>query len=268
MRELLSISVAALGVLVLHAPMRAAQADWWAELYQVQCIPELDVLELRPFHVNSEIAVHAVEQRNDRLEKEHGLFVPQWHYRDNDDSVRYDFRGVLVNLDGYVRWPARFDCPLSVGLVELIIYPEPLSDESGWLESISVSMLVNDRLILHDIPFRRCEDNASIYELVYEGGKFRLSGRFGWMASRIGDMSAKALRGGIKTFRVEAGPIEVSASYGNSSKLDLSRYTPPLMAEDVLNPAPPPHVRGEEESYHCEYRGPSGLTPYRERQVW
>lgn len=257
----------ALGTLALLAPTKDARADWWAEMYQVQCIPELDVFELRPLSVNSQIAVLAIEQRNEQLEKQHGLYVPSWHYRDDDDSVRYDFQGKRIYPGGYVRWSARFICPLSVGLVELVILPEPLADENEWAESISISLLVNDRLILHDIPFRRCEDNAKLDEFVYEGGNFRMSGRFRWMASMVGDASKNAVRGGFKNFRVEPGPINVTVDYGLSGH-ESSRYTAPLLAEDILNPAPPHHIRGEEEHYHCRYRAPGGLTPYREWTGW
>ena len=274
MKLLFAVMVLALGALALLAPTKDARADWWADMYQVQCVPELDMLELRPFNVNSKIATHAIEQRNkslephnERIEKEHNLYVPHWHYRDDDDSVRYDLHGNRIYPGGMARWSARFTCKLSVGLVDLVILPEPLSDESEWFESISVSMLVNDRLILHDIPFRRCEDNAAIYALVYQGGNFLLSGRFGWMASVVGDASKNATRSGLKSFRVEPGPIDVAADYGLSAH-ESSRNTAPLLADDILNPVPPHHARGEEENYHCWYRSPGGLTPYREWTGW
>lgn len=279
MKLLLVALALILGALALIAPTRMAHADWWAEMYQVQCIPELDVLELRPFNVNSKIAVQAIiEQRNEPLEKQHGLYVPQWHYRFEDASEGVDSAGAVVfDPGGFFRWPARFTCQLSAGLVELVILPEPLTEiwhsDDGSLsgageriESISISLLVAGRLILDDISFLRCEDGARIFKFFYTGGYFTLSGTFGQEQPTDGATPSRPIRPATKYFWVGPALVDVNEGSGSSPPQN-HQYAPPLRAQDVLGPLPARIDEGEEdndEGYNCMYLGPDAPSPHRQ----
>lgn len=279
MKWLLAVLALAVGALALIAPTKGARADWWAEMYQVQCIPELDVLELRPFDVNSKIAVQTIiEQRNERLEKQHGLYVPKWHYRFEDASEGVDSTGAVVfDPGGFFRWSARFTCELSAGLVELVILPEPLTEiwhsDDGSLsgagepmESISISLLVAGRLILDDISFRRCEDGARILNFSYTGRYFTLSGMFGQEQLTDHVAPSRPKRRATKYFWVRPTLVDVEEGSG-SSPPQVHQYAPPLRAQEVLGPLPARIGEGEEdndEGYSCMYLGPDAPSPHRQ----
>ncbi len=278
MKLMFTVLAVAFGALALLAPTKDARADpiAWGDMYQVQCIPELDVMELRAVSVRGKRAQRVADRPDKRLQDEHGLFSPRWYYSTGSEVDRNDPERVPNNTNDFVRAPVRFSCTLSTGLVELVILPEPLvefivSGGEWWkpvgddIQSISVSFRIAGRLILDDIPFHRCEDDAGISRLFYNAAenRFSLTGRFGLLPGREQPFSdADLYRQTTEEFLVDPDYITVPRP-AQPPALPSTIRLGPLAVEDVYNPVLTSEPDPDQDGYACQYYGADYLTPHR-----
>ncbi len=117
--------------LLLFASPRPARADVQNDIFQVLCMPELDVLEVRELHYLGQTVRDAIKQRNENLAKTYGIYAPKWNVRAvvGPDGTLDDIRS------------ARFECSLSSGLSELDLTPLWLPQSSGRY-SVSLTLRV------------------------------------------------------------------------------------------------------------------------------
>jgi hypothetical protein len=140
-----------------------ASAEETAEFVQVTCVPELDMVEIRPVTVNSAKAAAAADRWPEALKRRHGL---------------YALRPLLIMRDGKVQGlrARRVDCRLSRGRVRMDIAPLPdsfdLSAPCGASLSIELSMVEGNRMLVDRLPFqRRCDLPHRVTRLVYLPGQ-------------------------------------------------------------------------------------------------
>ncbi|MGD9536647.1 MAG: hypothetical protein AB7P52_13465 [Alphaproteobacteria bacterium] len=259
--------VFALAVLVLLPSMksvRAGQQVWGDMLYQFQCLPELDVMELRGLGTLGGQVQGMPMHRRKHVQSLHGIFSPRWYYSDSVER-------------GFEREPAYFTCALSTGLVELIVLPEPLVEFSllggDWwrptdngTQSIAVTLRIAGRVILDDVPFYRCEDDAEISRLFYsaKGNGFSIKGRFGSLPGqqRTPPYDVKLSKETVVGFTIGRSDIVVQESAEPPTLAWIVRDGP-LTAEDVYNSLLTTDPDPDRDGYACQYLGVDGLTPHR-----
>lgn len=265
-------------VLALLAPTKGARADpiVWGDMYQFQCVPELDVMELRAVSVRGKRAQRVADRPDKRLQDEHGFFSPRWYYSTGSEEDQNDPARVPNKTNDFVREPAHFNCALSAGLVELVILPEPLvvfamSGGEWWkpvgddIQSISVSLRIAGRLILDDIPFHRCEDDAGISRLFYNAAenRFSLKGWFGLLPGQEPRSSdADRYRETTEEFMIDPDYITVPKP-AEPPALPSTIRLGPLAVEDVYNPVLTSEPDPDQDGYACQYYGVDYLAPHR-----
>ena len=264
----LSLAVlAAFSALTLLSSMKDARADvqvWGDMLYQFQCLPELDVVELRGLGALGERVQGMPMQRRKDLQAHHGIFSPRWYYSDSAER-------------GFEREPTHFTCALSTGLVELIVLPEPTVEFSilggDWwrptdteTQSITVTLRIAGRVILDDVSFYRCEDDAEISRLFYfaEENHLSLKGRFGSLPGQqpTPPYDVKLSKDAVVGFDIEPHNIVVGESAAPPVLVWTIRRGP-LTAADVYNPLLTSNPDPDRDGYACQYLGVDGLTPHR-----
>ncbi|MBM3597560.1 MAG: hypothetical protein FJX35_05055 [Alphaproteobacteria bacterium] len=141
----------------------SVHADERAEFVQVICVPELDMVEIRPVTVNGGTAVAAARRWPDALKRRHGL---------------YALRPLLTERDGKVLAirARRIDCRLSRGRVRVTVAPLPgntdLAGPCGGALSIELSIDEGNRMLVDRLPFeRRCDQPYRLARLVYMPGQ-------------------------------------------------------------------------------------------------
>lgn len=163
------IIAAAILMLLPGAP---ARADTVTAYVQVVCVPQLDMLEIRPVTVNGAAAAGAVKRWPDTLMRRHGL---------------YALEPLMVVRDGRVEQiKARLiDCRLSRGRVRVTIRPLPgnwnLGGRCGGALSISVTIHERNRMLADDLPFEgHCSLPHRIDRMAYFPGEgyVQLAGKF------------------------------------------------------------------------------------------
>ncbi|MGD9537025.1 MAG: hypothetical protein AB7P52_04645 [Alphaproteobacteria bacterium] len=149
-----------------------ARADISSDIFQVLCMPELDVIEVRELWIQGETAFKAIERPNEQLKEAYGIYAPKWH--DTRQLTWDDMRSTDLRT--------RFECRLSTGLVELTLLPEPLPPHGWGVDaSIAVTLTVAGRMIVDDVPFALCENGGPITSLLYNAtiDHLVLTGQFG-----------------------------------------------------------------------------------------
>lgn len=114
-----SFSVALASMVASHLtwidPAQAGPRDAFT-VYRVICLSALDFFEIRQLEFESiDIRPKVIDRRKEELQKIHGLYSPEWY-------VRLD---VKPTNPEYGIKPKTFECPLSTGLAELVVLPEP-----------------------------------------------------------------------------------------------------------------------------------------------
>lgn len=169
MRLVLAVlMVVLLAAFAVIGPARAGEsAAPPPEIYQVLCLAELDVIEVRRLDVAPETAREVVAGRNEKLAAANHLYVPDWH-------ARLDLK---PTNPGYGIEPKTYTCPPHAGRVELVVLPEP---RFGQL-SISVTLSFAGRLIVDDLPFDVCQSGGGIERMRFNGqdGLLTFWGAFG-----------------------------------------------------------------------------------------
>lgn len=278
MKILFAALACVLSTLAWFAPMKGAKADpiVWGDFFQFQCVPELDVMELRAISVRGQKAQTAADRPDQHLQPRHNIFSPRWYYSTGSEEDRNDLARVPNETNDFVREPARFSCALSTGLAELVILPEPLvvfivSGGEWWkptgddIQSISVSFRIDGRLILDDIPFHRCEDNAGISKLLYNAaeGRFEL---FGWFGFLPGQSQPPSEEDGHASTIIEflIGPDYITVPRpAEPPALPSTIRLGPLTGEDVYNPPRTSEPDPDQDGYACQYYGVDYLSPHR-----
>lgn len=158
--------------ILLLLPGTFARADTATAYVQVICVPQLDMLEIRPVTVNGAAAAGAVKRWPDTLMRRHGLYAlePLMVVRGNRVE---QIKARLI------------DCRLSRGRVRVAIRPLPgnwnLGGRCGGALSISVTIHERNRMLADDLPFEgHCSLPHRIDRLVYLPGEgyMRLDGIF------------------------------------------------------------------------------------------
>lgn len=159
------------GCALLLAAIGAARAEdptaTAPEIYQVMCLPELDVVKVRRLDVAPETAREMVARRDEKLAAANNLYVPGWHANPDHDPTD----------PGYGIEPTTFKCQLGIGPAELVLLPEPIA---GVGNSLAVTLKVKNKVIVDDVPFRLCAQNGPIIGLTYDAytERIMLDGRF------------------------------------------------------------------------------------------
>lgn len=216
---ILTILAFLVGVLGSLAPARVARADIQNDIFQVLCMPELDVLEVRELDYNGETVYRAIKQRNENLVTRYGIYSPRWNVRSVPGPDR-----PLIEAGS-----ARFECSLSSGLGELTVYAEPLPQSSGHF-SIGISLRVAGRLLVDSVPFVLCRTGGPIRRFVYNAaeGYFTIEGRFGGLRDRPSDATVP-LKNDWRLFFVESGGISAL----NDQQLGWSYRPGALRSSDI-----------------------------------
>ncbi len=165
--------LAALGLsaLLVVAALSAAHADEGGapapEIYQVLCLAELDVIEVRRLDIAPETAREFIARRDQAMADADKLYVPDWHAR-----LDLEPTDPLYGIE-----PTTFKCPLTIGPAELVLLPEPVE---GYGNSLAVTLTVNGKLIVDDVPFRLCATGGPITRLTYNAHieSIELTGQF------------------------------------------------------------------------------------------
>lgn len=227
----LAFLVAALGTL---EPSRAARADIQNDVFQVLCMPELDVLEVRQLDVTQEAARRFIKQHDQAIADARHLYVPDWHARLDVDPADPSY-GIV---------PTRFDCPLASGPAELVILPEPIPELGN---SIAVTLRVNGKIVVDDVPFILCAKGGPITGLTYVASMTGLivAGNFGgtWLDEAPREKILDAIR---RSFHVEPS----KGSWGRP--LEQGRLRPIDIDYHGID-----YDKGEgPEAETCRYKGP------------
>ncbi len=128
------------------------------EIYQVLCLAELDVIEVRRLDVAPETAREVVARHDEALAAANNLYVPDWH-------AHLDR---APNEPGYGIAPTIFKCKFSVGPAELVLLPEPIEEHAN---SIAVTLKLKNKVIVDDVPFRLCAHGGPITRLIYHAAE-------------------------------------------------------------------------------------------------
>lgn len=146
------------GLVLLVAAVGPARAEDPAatapEIYQVMCLAELVVIEVRRLDVAPATAREVVVRRDEAMAAANQLYIPDWHAHLDRDS----------NDPSYGIEPTTFKCPFGIGPAELVLLPEPIE---GYGNSLAVTLKVNGKLIVDDVPFRLCAQGGPIRRFLY-----------------------------------------------------------------------------------------------------
>ncbi len=237
-----ALALSLLAMLSLASPS-PARADIQNDVFQVLCMPELDVLEVRELNILGEAAHKAIEESNEQLAKRYELYVPKWHGNlegDSDDPI-FGIR------------PTRFECRLSPGLVELIILPEPLPSNFRNVYSIAVTLRVAGHLVIDDLPFFPCAVGGPISRLMFNAGEgyFTLDGQFGGIRLRSTEPK-RAFDDMWRLIFTKANGLHAL----QQEALDWHAPTPKALTMGDLDYAGIDYDNGEGRQWRCRYNGP------------
>jgi hypothetical protein len=189
------------------------------ELYQVTCLPPLDLFEFRVLDIwDLDLRGRVVNRQRPRLESRYTLYAPEWHVT---------VKGSRPNMESVSSIePTRFECPLNAGLVELIVRPEPLWVGFG----VSVTLSVAGAKIVRDLPFEACNITYPISRMIYQSGsrKLEFTGKFGAQRDRPSDPWDR-FADTFRTFFVEDDFIRAT----NVEALGRARRSKPIRDFDV-----------------------------------
>jgi hypothetical protein len=153
---------------------RAARADAQIHVFQVSCLPEIDLFEIRSIGSFYEPRALVAGTSHDLTGKGYALYSPVWaFYQLDKPSGERD--------DPLVASPTGFECKLRTDTVELFVVPIPSKSYSAGPVDILVSLSIAGHWVVDNVPFRLCEDRGPITRLAYEGDlkSLSLEGRFG-----------------------------------------------------------------------------------------
>lgn len=237
-----ALVIACVAILSSAAP-RFARADIQNDVFQVLCMPELDVLEVREIRIHGETAAKAIARHDEHLVSNYHLYTPRWHANLEGGSDHPNF-GIR---------PTRFECRLSSGLAELVILPEPVPYNLLHVDSIAVTLNLDGRTIVDDLPFFPCAVGGPITGLLYNAteGYITLDGRFGGVRPRSSDPK-RAFDDTWRLIFVDAKGLHAL----QQEELDWHAPTPTALTMADLDYAGIDHDSKEGRDWRCRYDGP------------
>ncbi len=174
MRALL-IGVAFVLIALALVPMsRAARADAQTNVFQISCLPQIKLFEIRHIGVFDKPKGLVAGPFHDLTNKGYVLYAPYWAY--------YQLNKPLNERDEpRVASPTGFECRLGAYTLELFVAPISSGRYRGNVEDVLVSLSIAGRWMVDNVPFARCEDRGPITRLAFEGDQHAITfeGRFG-----------------------------------------------------------------------------------------
>lgn len=209
MRSVVAALLLAFGALALLALPREARAEAPIEVYQVQCMAELDVLEIRLLDLADETKRQLIARNDKAYAKARGLFVPAlYSHLDLDPAdPRY---GIEAET---------FECDMLSGHAVLTAVPEPVE---GYAISAAVTITRDRYLLVDDVPFRHCAGGSPLTGLTYADhaeDRIKLAGRFA-----DSDLDDPWQTASSKHIRKEIEPVLRSKGVGYYGAKDQSEY--------------------------------------------
>lgn len=228
---------------------RAAQADPATHVFQISCLPEVDLFEVRSLTGSYEPTGVFDGDEFDLTGKGYVLYAPERH-ADFSGSPFPIAEGINENPN-YGIHSTRFECRLHTDSIELVVWPDPSVDLA--VNNIAVTLRVSGRLWVEDLPFNPHEDRGPITSLVYDGEikEVIFNGKFGGIWPK--QMSPNQVLGNlVRTFPIYGGHLNV-LDLKTRILLSIMR---PLRAEDIDY-----HIWTSEDRYELpikdyRYRGP------------
>lgn len=153
---------------------RAARADAQTHVFQVSCLPEIKLFEIRDIGVFDEPKGVVTGPSYDLTDKGYALYAPAWAFYQLDKPP--DERD-----DPLVDSPTGFECRLGAYTLELLVTPIPSSRYRDAVWDILVSLSIAGRWVFDNVPFEPCDNRGPITRLAFEGDQhaITLEGRFG-----------------------------------------------------------------------------------------
>lgn len=192
-----------------------------ANLYQMTCLPALDLFEFRRLELwELDTRASVLNRHRRQFEKAYALYAAEWHMK---------FKGARPDVDSATSVePKKFQCELSDGFVELIVRPEPRMTVFG--VSVSVTLLIAGRKIVNDLPFAACNIVDPISRVTYRSADRRLefTGEFGGLRTQPTDPTDR-FADTFRTYFIEANSIRAT----NVEALGRAKRTLPLRDFDI-----------------------------------
>ena len=157
-RQFLAASVA--GLFLVLGPTQKAQANSYADLIHVLCVPELGLFEFSNVQASGREAVRALQERPDEIAAKYGLYDLRAFIDFESVPTRFGLRSTETRK-------ANIKCDLDGSVVNVVFEPE-------WLPpalSYRVTLRIDGRLVMDDLPFNdRGGDSNSIWQFSYSRG--------------------------------------------------------------------------------------------------
>ncbi len=219
--RLLLVGVAfALVALVLVPISRTARADSQTRVFQISCLPEINLFEIRDFGYSDELSGLVNDANYDLTKIGHAFYSPILAYEALfDPSNKY--------RESPTEAPTMFECTLQTDAVALYVVPH---GSRGPPDDILVSLSIGGRWVVDNVPFALCEDRGPITRLAYEGGLNLVSfdGRFGGVWPDKID-STDVTKNARRTFSYNGSTLSV----WDSSSETMKPLPGPLTAIDL-----------------------------------
>ncbi len=229
---------------VLSIPAHAADPVP-SNLYQMTCLPALDLFEFRRLELwDLDIRASVLTRQRNQLEKAYALYAAEWHMK---------FRGARPDVDSVTSVePTKFQCELSGGLVELIVRPEPALLEILGV-SVSVPLQVAGRKIVNDVPFVAYNIVNPISRMIYRSADRRLefTGEFGGLRTQPTDPTNR-FADTFRTYFIEADSIRAT----NVEALGRAKRALPLRDFDIDYSGSGEFLEIGRMYDDCRYHGP------------
>ena len=158
MRTLLAWLALVVGAFMFLLPIRAVWADAATHVFQVSCLPEINLFEIRDVGGTDEPTGLFDGAELDLTGKAPVLYAPERHV--DLSGSPYQMEDVPANPN-YGIHSTRFECRLRSVEIELIVFPEPAHRaQSDVVRDIAVTLRVAGHTLVDDVPFYPCEESG------------------------------------------------------------------------------------------------------------
>ncbi len=126
------------------APTQPSQANGYADLIHVLCVPELGLFEFSNVQASGREAVRTLQERPDEIAAKYGLYDLRAFIDFESVPTRFGLRSTETRK-------ANIRCDLDGSVVDVVFEPE-------WLPpalSYRVTLRIDGRLVMDDLPFQR-----------------------------------------------------------------------------------------------------------------
>lgn len=157
-RQFLAASVA--GLFLILGPTQKAQANNYADLIHILCVPELGLFEFSNVRASGIEALRALEEMPDELAAKYGLYESNAYIDFESVPTRSGLRA-LETRKGKIR------CDLDGSVVDVVFEPEWLPPDLSY----RVTLRIDGRLVMDNLPFNEVgRDSNGIWGFSYSRG--------------------------------------------------------------------------------------------------